>query len=181
MRALKLISALVAIGLVLGAVASRSWGQATRERAPTIRIYSVPGVNATGFVLTHVRLSENAYVFVVETDLDGQIQVLHPDFPGISVKISARRPAPLPNFFGGFGQSRMGGPRYLGSRGAAIALASSAPFNLDLISSGGDWNISAIRRLIDGRLPEAGMDALASYLGAKGEPIGRDFMWFGGR
>jgi hypothetical protein len=66
------------------------------------------------------------------------------------------------------------------TRGTVIALASRAPFNLERIESGGDWNISAIRGLIEYRSPLAAAGALASYLGAKGEPIGRDYMRFAG-
>jgi hypothetical protein len=49
-----------------------------------------------------------------------------------------------------------------------------------LIESGGDWNMSTIRRLIENRNPESAEQALASYLGAKGEPIGRDYFRFAG-
>jgi hypothetical protein len=40
--------------------------------------------------------------------------------------------------------------------------------------------MTAIRRLIDRRSPLAAAQALAAYIGAKGEPIGRDFMRFTG-
>ncbi len=175
--------------------ASTAQNQA-RQRAPIIRIYSQSGANVvstTSYVEPAIRVAENAYVFAVSMDLDGAIQVLHPDFPGISVKIAANRQLNLPNFFTGFAQYSGGngiyssavnsryGSRYgggLDSRGTVIALASRAPFNLELIESGGDWNISSIRRLIEHRSPESAAQALAAYLGAKGEPIGRDFMRF---
>jgi hypothetical protein len=64
------------------------------------------------------------------------------------------------------------------SRGTVIALASRVPFNLERIESDGDWNIVAIRRLIEHRSPGSAAYALAAYLGAKGEPIGRDYMRF---
>ena len=41
--------------------------------------------------------------------------------------------------------------------------------------------MSAIRRLVENRSPESAAQALARYLGAKGEPIGRDFMRFAGQ
>jgi len=131
-------------------------------------------------------------VFAVSLDLDGQIQILHPDFPGISVRILAHKQLRLPNFFAGF--SHGGGTydasgRYASysdyyggadndSRGTVIALASNAPFNLERVESDGDWNISAIRRLIEHRTPASAAHALAAYLGAKGEPIGIDYMRF---
>jgi hypothetical protein len=61
-----------------------------------------------------------------------------------------------------------------------IALASRAPFDLEKIEVNGDWDMTAIRRLIDYRSPDAAAEALANYLGAKGEPIGRDFARFAG-
>jgi len=133
-------------------------------------------------------------VFAVSLDLDGQIQVLHPDFPGISVRILQHRQLRLPNFFAGF--SHGGGTydasgRYASysdyyggtnndSRGTVIALASRAPFNLERVESDGDWNISALRGLIEHRTPASAAHALAAYLGAKGEPIGTDYMRFAG-
>ena len=198
MRALKVGLALGAAALMLCALTSSSSAQQrARLRAPIIRVYSTSGadyINTSTYVEPQIELSENAYVFAVEMDLDGQIQVLHPDFPGLSVKISAHTNLRLPNFFAGFNQavpnggvyssaqfqrySAYGG--YMDTRGTVLALASRAPFNLDPIESGGDWNISAIRRLIEYRTPLEALSILANYLGAKDEPIGRDFMRFAG-
>jgi hypothetical protein len=124
-------------------------------------------------------------------DLDGRIQVLHPDFPGISVRLRSQKQLRLPNFFAGFNDQRYSGSysmasfnRYSGgpddTRGTVIALASRVPFNLELIEADGDWNMAAIRRLIEHRTPDGAAQALARYLGAKGERIGRDFMRFAG-
>jgi hypothetical protein len=143
-----------------------------------IKVYSGSGINPASYVTPQIRLSENAYVFVVEKDLDGLIRVLHPDLPETSVKTSVSNPLRLSDFFVGFGPSRMPSRQYVVSQGTVIALASRVPFNFDLISTGGDWNTAAIRRLIERRTPQRAMDALASYIGAKGEPIGRDFMLF---
>jgi hypothetical protein len=49
-----------------------------------------------------------------------------------------------------------------------------------LISSDGDWDMATLRRLMDNRTPQMAAQSLANYLGAKGEPIGRDYMRFGG-
>jgi hypothetical protein len=75
------------------------------------------------------------------------------------------------------------GSRELGNdvRGTVIALASRAPFNLELVEADGDWNLAAIRQLIENRTPEGAAQALAKYLGAKGEPIGHDYMRFAGQ
>ncbi len=201
MRALKVGSALGAAALLLCALTSASSAQErARQRPPFIRVYSSSGVdyiNTSTYIEPQIQLSENAYVFAVAMDLDGQIQVLHPDFPGLSVKISAHTNLRLPNFFAGFNQaypngggvyrstqfqrySAYGGYGYVDTRGTVLALASRAPFNLDAIESGGDWNISAIRRLIENRTPLEALSVLANYLGAKDEPIGRDFMRFAG-
>jgi hypothetical protein len=198
MRALKLAPALGAAALLLCVLASPSAAQQrARQRAPIIRVYSTSGadvINTSTYVEPQIQLSEDAYVFAVEMDLDGQIQVLHPDFPGLSVKLSSRRQLRLPNFFAGFNQAVPDGRMYsnaqfqryspyggyMDTRGTVIALASRTPFNLERIQIGGDWNISAIRRLIDNRTPQEAMYELANYLGAKDEPIGRDFMRFAG-
>lgn len=206
MRTTKLAAAVGTSALLLCVFARASGGQErTRQRAPIVRVYSSNGaytLATTSYVTPVIEVSENAYVFAVSMDLDGQIQVLHPDFPGISVRILAHKRLKLPNFFAGFARPSNGGgyyssavysgydsyndgydsynDGYMDSRGTVIALASRAPFNLDLIQSGGDWNMSAIRRLIQGRSPESAAQSLASYLGGKGEPIGRDFLRFAG-
>jgi hypothetical protein len=177
------------------AAASGAQDNANR-RAPAIRVYSTNGsyaLETTSYVTPVIEVGENAYVFAVAEDADGQIQVLHPDFPGISVRMVAHKRVNLPNFFAGF--SMVGRSSYLpamnagyamyddgfqDSRGTVIALASRAPFNLERIESGGDWNMSAIRQLIENRSPQMAAQSLANYLGAKGEPIGRDFLRFSG-
>jgi hypothetical protein len=202
MRATKMASVVVGCSaLVLSALAAAAGAQEkVSQRAPTIRVYSTNGsyaLQTTSYVTPVIEVSENAYVFAVSMDLDGQIRVLHPDFPGISVRLESRKQLKLPNFFAGFGQQNDGVPygRYStasysrydthsdgfpDARGTVIALASRAPFNLERIESDGDWNMSTIRRLLEGRGPESAAQALASYLGAKDEPIGRDFMRFAG-
>lgn len=175
------------------AAASAAQDNANR-RPPSIRVYSTNGsyvLETTSYVTPVIEVGENAYVFAVAEDADGQIQVLHPDFPGISVRMLAHKAVNLPNFFAGFstgGRSSYLPVMYAGdvayddgfqdSRGTVIALASRAPFNLERIESGGDWNMSAIRQLIENRSPLMAAQAIANYIGAKGEPIGRDFLRF---
>ncbi len=199
MRAPKLATAVWSSALLLGVIATTAGAQErSRQRPPIIRIYSGNGayvVQTTSYVMPAIQVSENAYVFAVSMDLDGRIQVLHPDAPGISVRMLAHKELRLPNFFTGFSGPGAGdqiyssagysgydgyGNGYVDSRGTIIALASRAPFKLDLIGSGGDWNILTIRQLIEGRDPLAAAWALANYLGATGEPIGYDFMRFAG-
>jgi hypothetical protein len=198
MRGTKAVSVLGVAALLVGVMGASSAAQGSSRGAPNIRVYSRSGVGVvSSYVEPAIEVSENAYVFAVSLDLDGQIQVLQPDFPGISVRIASGRELRLPNFFAGFTNGRSGvGTAYgrnvgdyssMGyaaqendTRGTVIALASRAPFNLDRIASNGDWNISAIRGLIEYRSPAAAAQALASYLGAKGEPIGRDYMRFAG-
>ncbi len=200
MRTAKLTSAVGISALLLCSFAASSGAQErARQRAPIVRVYSQNGpdvLGTTSYVEPAIEVSENAYVFAVSMDLDGHIQVLHPDFPGISVRITAHRELRLPNFFAGFARpTPLNGTYssaanlgyydyrdgYNDSRGTVIALASRAPFNLELIESGGDWDITAIRQLIENRSPLQAAQALASYVGQKGEPIGRDFMRFAGR
>jgi len=165
----------------------------SNRRPPAIRVYSSNGsyaLETTSYVTPEIEVGENAYVFAVAEDADGQIQVLHPDFPGISVRMLAHKQIKLPNFFAGFSTpGRYYQPvmysgdvayddGFMDSRGTVIALASRAPFNLERISSGGDWNMSAIRNLIENRSPLMAAQSLANYLGAKGEPIGRDYLRF---
>jgi hypothetical protein len=193
MRAKSLAAAAGFSGLLLCALASASSAQEkARQRAPFIRIDSENGAGVvSSYVRPTIHVSEDAYVFAVMMDLDGRIQVLHPDFPGISVRVQSRNQLRLPNFFAGFNDQRYGS-RYgfasyngyggvVDTRGTVIALASRAPFNLELIEADGDWDMVEIRQLIEGRLPAAAAQLLARYLGAKGEPIGRDFMRFAGQ
>jgi len=198
MRTVKIAAAVGASAFLLCVLASASTAQErAKQRAPIIRIYNSNGsyaLETTSYVTPVIEVAENAYVFAVSMDVDGQIQVLHPDFPGISVRMLAHKEIRLPNFFAGFAQQRGGGyyssasysgfssydDGYLDSRGTVIALASRAPFNLERIESGGDWNMSAIRQLIENRTPQMAAQSLANYLGAKGEPIGRDFLRFAG-
>jgi len=197
MRAMKLGIGLGALSLLLGLATTASQAQASRRGPPIVRIYSDNGVDyvgTTSYITPRIELSENAYVFAVEMDMDGQIQVLHPDFPGISVRIAANKSLQLPNFFTGFNSSRYGRATYAASldrdyydyygandsRGTVIALASRAPFNLERIESGGDWDTAALRRMIENRSPLSAANELARYLGQTGEPIGRDYLRFDG-
>ena len=194
MRAMKLGIGLGALSVLLGVATTASHAQTPRRGPPIIRIYSDNGVDyagTTSYITPRIELSENAYVFAIEMDMDGQIQVLHPDFPGISVRIPANRSLQLPNFFTGFNSSRYGGATHTASmdldyygaddsRGTIIALASRAPFNLERVESNGDWNFAALRRLIENRSPLSAADDLARYLGQAGEPIGRDYLRFDG-
>jgi hypothetical protein len=191
------LAAVCGSAFLLGVVAATATAQDNaNRRAPAIRVYSTNGsyaLETTSYVTPVIEVGENAYVFAVAEDADGQIQILHPDFPGISVRMVAHKRIELPKFFAGF--SMVGRSSYLpamnagyasyddgfqDSRGTVIALASRAPFNLERLESGGDWNISAIRQLIENRSPSMAAQSLANYIGAKGEPIGRDFLRFSG-
>jgi hypothetical protein len=160
-------------------------------------VYSQNGAISSNYVTPTIQVGEDAYVFALEMDLDGQIQVLHPEYPGISVRIRQQEQFRLRNFFGGYPQRYAGLSSYSGyneyagydgyeaygadendTRGTVIALASRVPFNLGRLERDGDWNISTIRDLIDRRSPLAAAQALASYIGAKDEPIGRDVLRF---
>jgi hypothetical protein len=155
-------------------------------------VYSQDGAVVSNYVSPAIEVSEDAYVFAVMMDLDGRIQVLQPDDPGISVRLRSNKQLRLPNFFAGFNAPMQRDGRYTSnglsydnvgragedSRGTVIALASRAPFKLDLIEANGDWDISEIRRLIEYRSPASASNALAQYLGVKGESIGRDYMRF---
>ncbi|HXL85684.1 MAG TPA: hypothetical protein VN927_00645, partial [Gemmatimonadaceae bacterium] len=193
MRAERSASAMGVAALLIALVAPPSHAQdRSRERAPIIRVYSQNGAIESNYITPAIEVSEDAYVFAVSMDLDGQIQVLHPDFPGISVRILQHKQLRLPNFFAGFSQSAGrfdASGRYVSSfddyagnysdtRGTVIALASRAPFDLERVEMDGDWNISAIRGLIEHRAPASAAYALAEYLGAKGESIGTDYMRF---
>jgi hypothetical protein len=192
-----LAALLVGLGTSPSAAQERS-----RSAAPIIRVYSENGPISSNYVTPTIQVAEDSYVFAVAMDLDGQIQVLNPATPGISVQIRQHEQFRLPNFFGGFAQQYAGLNSYSGydyagyggypgyssnasysysendTRGTVIALASRAPFNLDRIERDGDWNLSTIRDLMDRRSPLSAAQALAAYIGAKGEPIGRDVMRF---
>jgi len=197
-RATGLASAAGSSALLLCLLASASSAQdRSRQRAPVVRVYSQDGGGVvSNYVTPAIEVSEDAYVFAVMMDLDGHIQVLHPDFPGISVRIRSHKQLRLPNFFAGYNAAMQSSPRYTpnglvsygryeapgnDTRGTVIALASRAPFDLEVIEANGDWNISEIRRLIEHRTPASAAQSLARYLGARGEPIGQDYMRFAGQ
>ncbi len=172
--------------------------QAGRGRAPVINLSTATGISvASNYIEPSISLSEDAYVFAISVDVDRNIQVLHPDFPGLSVKMTSRRQLHLRNFFAGYGDPdrTMGmtsgryasssyydsyDPGYTDSRGTVIALASRKPFNLAALTVNGDWDFSELRRLVDGRDPYAAASALARYIGERDEPIGRDVYRFAG-
>jgi hypothetical protein len=193
MRAMRSISAVGVSALSLCLLSGAAVAQnASNQRAPVVRIYTeTGGYVSTNYVTPSVEVAEDAYVFAVSMDLDGQIRVLHPDFPGISVRLHAYKQLHLPNFFAGYGERSSSAfmsssVAYSGydadgrfdTRGTAIALASRQPFNLERIEVDGDWNISAIRQLIENRSAPSAAQALADYLGVPGEPIGRDYLRF---
>ncbi|HMI44109.1 MAG TPA: hypothetical protein VK516_10815, partial [Gemmatimonadaceae bacterium] len=193
MRTKRLASVAGSSALLLCLLAAASQAQdRTRQRAPIIRVYSQNGGVVSNYVTPAIEVSENSYVFAVMMDLDGRLQVLHPDFPGISVRVQSRKQLRLPNFFAGFNQPYQGSQYGMASyngysdagndvRGTVIALASRAPFNLERIEADGDWNLAALRQLLEGRTPESAAQSLARYLGAQGEPIGHDYMRFAGQ
>src|SRR5258706_7632111 len=170
------LAAVCSSAFLLFILASTSGGQEnSNRRPPAIRVYSSNGsyaLETTSYVTPVIEVGENAYVFAVAEDADGQIQVLHPDFPGISVRMLAHKQVKLPNFFAGFAApSRSYQPvmysgdvayddGFMDSRGTVIALASRAPFNLERIESGGDWDMSAVRNTIVNQEPHIAAPAL---------------------
>lgn len=174
-----------------------AYAQENRGRAPVIRLNAALGSSlVTNYIEPSIRLSEDAYVFAISVDVDRNVQVLHPDDPGISVRMSSRKQLHLPRFFagyyqnprfagrsmGGFGSSRYDyyEPGLSDTRGTIIALASRKPFNLDAVTTDGQWDLEEVRLLVDGRDPWSAAAMLARYLGARGEPIGRDIHRFAG-
>jgi len=167
------------------------------QRAPIVRVYPQDGGGiASSYVTPAIKVSEDAYVFAVMMDLDGRIQVLYPELPGISVRVRSQKELRLPSFFASFNAPRESNPYYTpygqarydrydsratDIRGIIIALASRAPFNFNAIEADGDWDLDVIRRLIDRRAPSEAAQLLARFLGANGEPIGRDYMRFSGQ
>jgi hypothetical protein len=190
MRGRRSVSAAGVAALLITLLASTSGAQDdSRQTAPGIRVYSQSGPIASTYVTPAIQVAEDAYVFAVSFDLDGQIQVLHPASPGISLRMLSNQELRLPNFFAGRSRSEYDGSgRYVSSsdyagvdndsRGSVIALASRVPFNLERVETGGDWSISTIRRLIEHRPPASAARALAAFLGARDEPIGTDYMRF---
>src|SRR4026209_1330047 len=111
MRAKGLATAAGSSALLLCMLASASSAQErTRKSAPIIRVLSENGAGVvSSYVRPTIRVAEDSYVFAVMMDLDGHIQVLHPDFPGISVRVRSQKQLRLPNFFAGFNDHRYSG------------------------------------------------------------------------
>ncbi len=188
---LSLGAAVISCHLFAGAAHAQDGGR----RAPAIRVTTELGNSVvSNYIEPSISLSEDAYVFVISVDVDRRIQVLHPDVPGISVKMASRQQLHLPRFFAVFGEGdRLSGgtgmgyasydgysPGFSDTRGTIIALASRKPFNLSAITGIRDWDLDALRHLIEGRDPQSAAAALARYIGAGGEPIGRDIYRFAG-
>jgi hypothetical protein len=181
--------------LGLGAIAiTASTMAAQTQRAPRISIST--GSYASNYIEPRINLSEDAYMLVISVDLDRTVRVLHPELPGITVRMNAQRNLHLPRFFAGFVETQRNttspygnyasssfsyDPGYSDTRGTIIALASRRPFNLDAVVANGDWDMSAFEWIIRDRDPQSAATALAQHLGARGEPIGRDFYRFAGR
>ena len=94
MRALKVVLAACAAAVVLGVLAIPGQAQQSTRRPPMIRVYSTSGadvINTSTYVEPQINLSENAYVFAVEMDLDGQIQVLHIGIYVVGIERRVRR------------------------------------------------------------------------------------------
>jgi hypothetical protein len=188
--ALAIISAVISTHLLPSAV----YAQAER-RAPVISLSAGLGSSVvSNYIEPTIRLSEDAYVFAISVDVDRNVQVLHPDLPGLSVKMTSRKQLHLPSFFAGYGESgqRMANyassyydgfayePGFSDTRGTVIALASRKPFNLDAVTSDAAWDFTALRQLVERRDPLSAASALARYIGAQDEPIGRDVYRFAG-
>ena len=189
------------LGAVLGlcavaTTASSLAAQSQRDAARAPRISISTGSYASSYIEPRISLSEDAYMLVISVDLDKTVRVLHPELPGITVRMNARRNLHLPRFFAGFGETQRNvgspyrtyasssfsyNPGYSDTRGTIIALASRRPFNLDAVVANGDWDMAAFEWIIRGRDPQSAATALAQHLGARGEPIGRDFYRFAGR
>lgn len=193
MRVTALGSVAGSSALFLCLLGSAAPAQDMPRRAPLIRVFSQDGGGVvSNYVTPAIEVAEDAYVFAVMMDLDGRIQVLQPEFPGISIRLRSNQQLRLPNFFAGYNSSFDGRGRYASgngnygdswndTRGTVVAIASRAPFNLESIEVDGDWNMTEIRRLIEFRSPVYAANALAQRLGAKGEPIGHDYMRFAGQ
>jgi hypothetical protein len=190
------IPVLAIISVVISQLAAPTmYAQAERGRAPVVSLSAGLGSSVvSNYIEPTIRLSEDAYVFAISVDVDRNVQVLHPDLPGLSVKMTSRKQLQLPSFFAGYGERGQGMANYASSyydgfayepgfsdtRGTVIALASRKPFNLDAVTSDGDWDFTALRGLVDRRDPLSAASALARHLGAQNEPIGRDIYRFAG-
>ena len=186
MRRIDVVFAFGVTPMLFGSVASPVWAQEGSCRAaPGISVYYAPGVTeGISYISSHIRASESAYVFAVEIDLNGEVEVLYPNSPNDSSKVVADRPIAMPSFFSGFGGSM--GPTQRGlrgtvtSRGVIFALASCAPFSLDRIVTDGEWNIDVIERLVRQQNPQTAIAVLANYLAANGQEVGHSMMSFNG-
>lgn len=194
MQLVRLLTTLGLAGISLASLTGDAGAQ--DERAPRIRVSRAMGSVASSYVEPSIGLSEDAYVLAISVDVDRNIRILHPEYPGIAVKMNSSRDLYLPRFFTGYGgrergmNARSGGyvssyydgfdAGYSDTRGTVIALASRRPFNFDAITTNGDWNLAAVSRLIAGRDPRSAASALADRLGARGEEIGSGVYRFAG-
>jgi hypothetical protein len=134
------------------------------------------------YVDANVRVSRDAYVVVVASDLDGRFRVVFPDSPDESGFVSAAAPRRLSKFFAGFGT--FGSARYGRSafsvqpvsrftpRGVMVAIASDRPLQFErLTNRNGDWDEVKLEQLAYGR----GVTAIGYVLGSQLALAGQDF------
>jgi hypothetical protein len=164
--------------------------------APRIRIVIPPATYAsTRFVDASFHVSEDAYVFVVAVDLDGQLRVVYPEAPDQTGFAARSTPMRLTRFFGGFGGPRTGAwsryeARYspmqrispFGGGGVLLAIASDRPLQYDrLIGGDGDWDEQQLAQIVfDQSLPGAA-HALGRALVLTGQEYNTDYTTFAGR
>jgi hypothetical protein len=156
---------------------------------PRVRIIVPSTMGADRYVDATIRVSEDAYVLVVASDLDGRARVIFPASPEESGFVSAAAPHRLSRFFAGFGA--LGSTRYGRSafsvepvsrftpRGAMVAVASDRPLQLAKITdANGDWDEAAIERLMYGRAVTSAGYAIGRELSLAGQEFDADYSGF---
>jgi hypothetical protein len=155
---------------------------------PHVRIIPFAG-QSSDYVDATVRVTQDAYVLVLATDLDGRVRVVFPESPEQSGFVSASAPQKIPKFFSGFGP--LGSARYGRSAfsvepvnrfallGTMVAIASDQPLQLARISDrNGDWNEAALERLVYGRSATSVGYALGAELSVAGQGFDADYSGF---
>jgi hypothetical protein len=162
---------------------------ARSAREPRVRIIAPTSLNLNRTVDAAVRLSDDAYIIVVATDLDGRARVVYPETPEESGFVKAGTRYRLPSFFAGFGSQVFSGysvrafyspAQY--SRppsGAILAVASDRPLQLGrLADRNGDWDETAIERLVFGRNVQSATYSLGDHLVLTGQQFDTDYSGF---
>ena len=158
-------------------------------RDARVKIIAPSMIGVDHYVDASVRVTQDAYVIVVASDLDGRFRVVFPESPEQSGFVSAAVPRRMSKFFAGFGtfgSARFGRSAFsvqpvsrFTPRGVMVAIASDRPLQFErLTDRNGDWDEVKLEQLAHARGATAIGYALGSQLTLAGQTVDADYSGF---